>query len=258
MRSRIESERKKSAEAARAAQLAEQAAATAVAERGAAVAQASEKLQASEEAMASERRRRSTGMVPKQQAEQAVRAASYAQEKAQETERELQLERQRRSEAEAAASSLRTQAMRLQIEEGRAAAAAEDATSRLSALESRVLAHRREDEQARNESATTARAERDARLAVERKAKAQLTEQADEMRAMWRVVEEERQRRASAERASDGVVASLEGTSPLELLGGAIFGEGGKALSRQQFRQALAAGGLVLPPTAVAAAASRR
>ena len=85
------------------------------------------------EAMASERRRRSTGMVPKQQAEQAVRAASYAQEKALETERELQLERQRRSEAEAAASSLRTQAMRLQIEEGRAAAAAEDATSRLSA-----------------------------------------------------------------------------------------------------------------------------
>ena len=258
MRSRIESERKKTAEAARAAQLAEQAAATAVAERGAAVAQASEKLQASEEAMASERRRRSTGMVPKQHAEQAVQAASYAQEKALETERELQLERQRRSEAEAAASSLRTQAMRLQIEEGRAAAAAEDATSRLSALESRVLAHRREDEQARNESAAAARAERDARLAVERKAKAQLTEQADEMRAMWRVVEEERQRRASAERASDGVVASLEGTSPLELLGGAIFGEGGKALSRQQFRQALAAGGLMLPPTAVAAAASRR
>jgi hypothetical protein len=213
-------------------------------ERAKAVATATEKLQQSEAAFELDRKKRVGATVPKDVAHRAALAARQAQEAALEAERELVQERHRRQDAEAAAQALRTATLRMRQDESRAAALAEEATSRLSSLEKQMLVTSAEDENARNASQAQARAERDARLVVERKAKAQLTQQAEELRQLMAIAEEERARRETAERQAGAVTSGLESLTPLEVLSAQIFGSGaadGVALTREEFRQKLAA-----------------
>ena len=77
--------------------------------------------------------------MPKEMAHRAALQAKYAQEVALEAERELVVERGRRQDAEQAASQLRNATLQSKLEEGRAAAMAEEASSRLAALENRLV-----------------------------------------------------------------------------------------------------------------------
>ena len=121
-------------------------------ERAKAVATATEKLQQSEAAFELDRKKRVGATVPKDVAHRAALAARQAQEAALEAERELVQERHRRQDAEAAAQALRTATLRMRQDESRAAALAEEATSRLSSLEKQMLVTSAEDEKARNAS----------------------------------------------------------------------------------------------------------
>lgn len=218
-------------------------------ERAKVVAAATQKLQQSEAAFENDRRKRLGTTVPKEVAHQASLAAKYAQEAALEAERELVRERQRRQDAESAAQTFREAAMRMRMEETRSAARADEATTRLSSLETQMSVALAHDERALNESQARARAEREARLVVERKAKAQLTQQAEELRQLMSIAEQEKSQRVAAEKQHADMASRIEALSPLETLGAQIFGDGaadGVALTREEFRLRLAASGLQL------------
>lgn len=139
--------------------------------------------------------------------------------------------------------------MRMRMEETRSAARADEATTRLSSLETQMSVALAHDERALNESQARARAEREARLVVERKAKAQLTQQAEELRQLMSIAEQEKSQRVAAEKQHADMASRIEALSPLETLGAQIFGDGaadGVALTREEFRLRLAASGLQL------------
>ncbi len=215
-------------------------------DRARVVAAATHKLQQSEAAFENEKRKQLSTTVPKDVADQARLAARYAQETALDAERELVRERQRRQDAEAAAQTFREAALRMRLEESRAATRADEATTRLSTLETQMSVASAEDERALNESQARARAEREARLVVEQKARAQLTQQAEELRQLMSIAEKEKSLRVAAEKQAGDVASSAAARTPLELLGAQIFGSGaeGVALTREEFRLRLAACGL--------------
>ena len=105
-----------------------------------------------------------------------------------------------------------------------------------------------EEERALNASVAEARAEREARLVVERTAKAQITQQAEELRQLMAIVEEERKRREQAERQAGAAVETFGRSSPLEVLGDSLFGGSGgggggggeETMTREQFKLKLA------------------
>jgi hypothetical protein len=210
------------------------------------VAAATQQLHQSEAAFENDKRKQLSTTVPKEVAHQASLAARRAQEVALEAEGELVRERQRRQDAEAAALTAREAALRMRLEESRAATRADEATSRLSSLETQMSVASTEDERALNESQARARAEREARLVVETKARAKLTQQAEELRQLMSIAEEEKSLRVAAEKQAADMASSAEALSPLELLGEQIFGSGagGVALTREEFRLRLAASGL--------------
>ena len=216
-------------------------------ERAKAVETAHQKLQHTEAAYEIDKRKRLNTTVPKEVARSAALAAKHAQEAALEAEAELVRERQRRHDAEAAAQTFRAAALRMQMEESRSVARADEATSRLSSLEKHMSIASAEGERALNESQAHARAEREARLVVERKAKAQLTQQAEQLRQLMSTAEEEKSKRVAAEKHAGEVRSSFEALSPLELLASQIFGSdtgGDAALTHEEFRLRLAASGL--------------
>ena len=77
--------------------------------------------------------------MPKEVAHRAALQAKYSQEVALEAERELALERQMRQDAEQAATHLRNATLQSKLEADRAAAMAEEASTRLAALENRLV-----------------------------------------------------------------------------------------------------------------------
>lgn len=210
------------------------------------MAAATEKLQRSESTFESDKKKLLGTTVPKDVARRASLAAKHAQEAALAAKTELVRERQRRQDAEVAAETLRAAALRMRLEESRAAARADEASSKLSSLERQMSVALAEDERALNQIQARAHAEREARLVVERKAKAQLIQQAEELRQLMSIAEEEKALRAAAEKQAGQVTSSFEALSPLELLGAQIFGTGtgeDVALTREEFRQRLAASG---------------